>query len=89
MKRTSAAVISLLLSTSCAVKISKAPGYDSVSDEAEKVHVLDIGQQPLSNDQTWAFPGVRTAFYAQKEGPRFYDQQNGLWRSLSQGEYDV
>jgi hypothetical protein len=38
------------------------------------------------NDQTWAFPGVRTAFYAQKEGPRFYDQQNGLWRSLSQGD---
>lgn len=50
MKKTSAAVLALLFATSKAVKLGKVEGYEAVSDEAEGVHVLDIGMPTMSND---------------------------------------
>ena len=93
MKRTSAAVIALLFASTKAVKIQKVEGYESVSDEAERVHVLDIGANTMSNSPkshpVMAFPSIRTAFYAQTGDDLAYDfdEKNGLWRtSLIQQE---
>lgn len=52
--------------------------------------MLDIGANTFSNSPSthpeFAFPSIRTAFYAQT-GSQFYDQKNGLWRqSLVQEE---
>jgi hypothetical protein len=58
-------VLALLFSSSQALNLRSVPGYEDVSPEAEKVHVLDIAQQPFSNSPL-AFPNPpRTAFYAQ------------------------
>lgn len=71
MKKTSASVLALLFASSKAVKLNgdKVPGWDSVEDGAEKVHVLDIGMATMSNSPIGfpeqAFPNIRTAFYAQ------------------------
>ena len=69
MKRTSAAVLALLFSSSKAVKLrDSVEGYEAVSPEAEGVHVLDLGMHTMSNSPKdapeWAFPNIRTAFYA-------------------------
>jgi hypothetical protein len=87
MKKTSASVIALLLATTKAVKLNKVPGYETVDDEAEGVHVLDLGMHTMSNSPKsfpeMAFPNIRTAFYLQtdvEEGEFHYDQQNQLYR---------
>ena len=52
-------------------------GYDDVSPEAEKVSVLDLGQNTLSNTEATviSFPGVyRSAYYVQ------IDDDSGLWK---------
>ena len=84
MKKTSALVLSLLFATCNAVNLSKVDGYEAVDDGAEKVHVLDIGANTMTNNPetypTMGFPGpLRTAFYAQTDA-QFYDEENGLWR---------
>ena len=50
MKRTSASVLALLFASSKAIKLNKVPGYEAVDDEAEGVHVLDIGMHYMTND---------------------------------------
>jgi len=47
--KTSAAVLSLLFASTKAVKVSKVEGYEAVDNEAEGVHVLDIGANTMSN----------------------------------------
>lgn len=94
MKRTSPFVLSLLFASATAVKLSGdetsgVPGYEAVNNEAEGVHVLDIGMNTMSNSPKdfpeSAFPNIRTAFYAQTGAAPTYDEQNGLWRhSLAQ-----
>ena len=93
MKKTSAAVLALLFSSSKAVKLRDGdggvPGYEAVSAEAEGVHVLDLGMHTMSNSPKdapeFAFPNIRTAFYLQTGSELEFDKQNGLWRqSLSQ-----
>lgn len=49
MRKTSAAVLSLLFASTKAVKVSKVEGYEAVDNEAEGVHVLDIGANTMSN----------------------------------------
>jgi len=84
MNKTSAAVLSLLFASAYATKLnladdkkdaaSGAPGYEAVSPEAEKVHVLDIGANTRSNSDE-AFPSIRTAYYAQTANQdQFYDK---------------
>ena len=85
MNKTSAAVLSLLFASSYATKLNLAgddkkdaaggaPGYEAVSPEAEKVHVLDIGANTRSNSDE-AFPSIRTAYYAQTANKdQFYDK---------------
>jgi hypothetical protein len=86
MNKTSAAVLSLLFASTYATKLniagddkadkgSSAPGYEAVSAEAEKVHVLDIGANTRSNSDE-AFPNpFRTAYYGQMEKDgTFYDK---------------
>jgi len=85
MKKTSAAVLSLLFASAYATKLNLsgddkkdaaagAPGYEAVSAEAEKVHVLDIGANTQSNSEE-AFPSIRTAYYAQTANDgTFYDK---------------
>ena len=52
MRKTSAAVLSLLFASCEAVKLEKVDGYEAVDDGAEKVHVLDIGMNTMSNSPT-------------------------------------
>jgi len=50
-------------------------GYEAVGPEAEKVSVLDIGEQPRSNSRD-VFPEPhRSAFYVQ-----ISEEEGGLWR---------
>ena len=71
MRKTSAAGLSLLFASCNAVKLEKVEGYEAVDDQAEGVHVLDIGANTMSNspdqyESVMDFPGpIRTAFYAQ------------------------
>lgn len=64
-------MLALLFATSKAVKLGKVEGYEAVSDEAEGVHVLDIGMPTMTNHPKdfpeQAFPNIRTAFYAETE----------------------
>jgi hypothetical protein len=88
MRKTSTAVLALLFATCEAVKVNKVEGYESVDNGAEGVHVLDLGMHTMSNSPAdageFAFPNIRTAFYAQT-GSQFYDDKNQLWRhSLAQ-----
>ena len=93
MKRTSASVLALLFASSKAIKLNKVEGYEAVDDGAEKVHVLDQGMNTMSNtpfanypadavshDGAFAFPNIRTAYYAQLGDNVEYDGENGLWR---------
>ena len=105
MKRTSATVLALLFASTKAVNLNGVPGYEAVDDQAEGVHVLDIGANTMSNngkaldgEAVMDFPGpIRTAFYSQTGSELVYDNANGLWRSLAQkhhkhhkaGEYDT
>lgn len=84
MRKTSAAVLALLFASSKAINVKKVEGYEAVSDEAEGVHVLDIGANTMTNNPSqfpeMGFPGpLRTAYYTQL-GESSYDQKNGLWR---------
>jgi len=82
-------VLALLFASTKAVNVSKVEGWEAVDDEAEGVHVPDIGANTYSNSghPVFDFPGpIRTAFYAQT-GAQVYDQKNGLWRqSLAQDD---
>ena len=49
-------------------------GYESVSPEAEKVSVLDIGEVTRSNTKEMVPGPYRTAFYVQ------VDEESGVWR---------
>lgn len=68
MRKTSAAVLALLFASSKAINVKKVEGYEAVSDEAEGVHVLDIGANTMTNNPSqfpeMGFPGpLRTAYY--------------------------
>ena len=78
MKKTSPIVLAWLFASCEAVKLtgnSDVDGWKDVSDEAEKVHVLDLGMNTMSNGPhgtaapatvgEFAFPNIRTAYYAQ------------------------
>jgi hypothetical protein len=92
MRKTSAAVLALLFASSKAVKVGKVEGYEPVDDGAEKVHVLDLGMHTMSNSPSdageFAFPNIRTAFYAQT-GSQFYDDKNKLWRNSLAQKSDI
>jgi len=52
-------------------------GYESVGPEAEKVSVLDIGEQPRSNSRDTFPEPHRSTFYVQ-----ISEEEGGLWRIL-------
>jgi hypothetical protein len=62
--------LALLFASSKAINVHKVEGYEAVDNEAEGVHVLDIGANTMSNspaeyESVMDFPGpIRTAFYA-------------------------
>jgi len=50
-------------------------GYEAVGAEAEKVSVLDIGEQPRSNSRDTFPEPQRSTFYVQVS-----EEEGGLWR---------
>jgi len=52
-------------------------GYEAVGAEAEKVSVLDIGEQPRSNSRDTFPEPHRSTFYVQ-----ISEEEGGLWRIL-------
>ena len=70
MRKTSAAVLSLLFASAEAINVRKVEGYEAVDNDSEGVHVLDIGANTMSNsadkfESVMDFPGpFRSAFYA-------------------------
>ena len=68
MKRTSPFVVAMLFASCEAVKLngSGPDGWKDVSDEAEKVHVLDQGMNTMSNSPKnygeFAFPNITAHF---------------------------